>query len=283
MTAEERAIAASEYFADLLEAAARGLKRKRHQKHLIPARAKIKSVMASFFSRQGKAILADIRPHIERQLLLHPQESITPAGKTFARSLLPTSLHPLTFKASESETSDYNDAITAAIEGAATTLTREAGLAKLAGEKLTSMSEQYLRDNSLSKLTGALDDTSIERLQDALATAWDKGGDYDSMVKAVADTFEDFSTTRAEMIAQTEGNDAYNYGRMATARDAGLDEKAWETESGDPCPTCIENEEAGYIGIDDSFPSGDDGPTAHPNCECSLNFRGGATDEEDES
>jgi len=93
------------------------------------------------------------------------------------------------------------------------------------------------------------------------------------VVKAIEDTFEDFSTTRAELIAQTEMADAYNEGRDAIAREAGLDEKSWETESGDPCPICEDNEAEGWIDIDDDFSSGDDAPTAHPNCLCILNFR----------
>ena len=31
-----------------------------------------------------------------------------------------------------------------------------------------------------------------------------------------------------------------------------------------------ENAAAGPIDLDDEFPSGDDAPTAHPNCECAL-------------
>jgi hypothetical protein len=45
--------------------------------------------------------------------------------------------------------------------------------------------------------------------------------------------------------------------------------KRWVT-NGDPCPTCDENALAGYIGMDESFPSGDDEPEAHPNCRCDM-------------
>ena len=266
-------------YGDLIEAAARGLKRARHQQHLGPAIARIKAVMAHRFRRQEKAVMAAIKPHIERQLLLHPiREAITPQGRTFASALLPASLQPLSFAASSSEESEYNSAVTDLVTAAGAQLAKEVGAQ--AG-KLQSIAARYLRDNSLSKLTGELDDTSVERLQDALATAWDAGGDYDAMVKAVTDTFEDFSTTRAGLIAQTEGNDAYNEGREATARQMGFDEKSWETESGDPCPVCIDNEGDGWIGIDNTFSSGDAAPTAHPNCMCTLNFRGGGEESTD--
>ena len=49
---------------EILEAP-RGLKHPRHQEHLAPATARVKDVLANYFRRQGAAILADIRPHIE--------------------------------------------------------------------------------------------------------------------------------------------------------------------------------------------------------------------------
>jgi len=165
------------------------------------------------------------------------------------------------------------------MDGAASTLARELG-AKLAEDY--SPAAKYLRDNSLGKLTGELDSTSVERLQDALAEAWDKGGDMSSMVAAVRETFDDFSETRADLIAQTEGNDAYNAGRRETAKSLGMDEHAWETESGDPCPECEANEAQGFIDIDEDFESGDDAPTAHPGCLCLVNFRNTSVQDEGE-
>jgi hypothetical protein len=58
------------------------------------------------------------------------------------------------------------------------------------------------------------------------------------------------------------------------ARSAGLNEKSWETESGNPCEVCLANVDDGWIDIDDTFSSGDDAPTAHPGCMCDLNYRG---------
>ena len=270
---------------ELLNEAARGLKHRRHQRHVAPAKAKIKAVMAHRFRRQEKAVMAAIRPHIARELLLHPvregyvfppsllpgpfREAITPQGKTFASALLPKTIQPLSFAASTSEQSEYSDAISDLITGAAATLAKEVGR-EFGGAH--SVASRYLQDNSLSKLTGELDDTSVERLQDALAKAWDAGGDFDSMVKAVTDTFEDFSTTRAEMIAQTEANDAYNEGREATARGMGLDEKRWNPE-GDACEICQANADQDWIDIDEDFQSGDAAPTAHPSCDCSCDYR----------
>ena len=60
--------------AALLEATApRGLRHPRHAQHVAPARAKINAVMAHYFERQRKAVLAAVKPHIDRQLMLHPR------------------------------------------------------------------------------------------------------------------------------------------------------------------------------------------------------------------
>lgn len=279
-------VEAANSLATLLESAApRGLKRKRHAQHVGPGRAKIKVVIAHYFRRQERAVMAAVRPHIARQLMLHPvpvreawgdaweslRESSSPQGRTFAHALLPHTLAPLSFSPTAGETADYNEAITAMIDGAAETLARELG-ATLAEN--FSPAGRYLRDNSLSKLTGELNETSVERLQDALAAAWDRGGMYSDMVAAVQDTFADFSTARAELVAQTEGNNAYNQGRDETARELGMDEKSSETESGNPCPECVANEEQGWIGIDEDFVNGGQGPTFHPGCMCTANYRG---------
>lgn len=278
--------AAANDLAQLLDAP-RGLRHPRHAKSIKPARAKIKAVMVHFFERQRRAVLAAVKPHIKRALLLYPPgglvsaESLktsplresSQAGKTFGRDLIPSNLHPLTFSATAGETSDYDDAITSLIEAAAESLGGVAG-PDLAGD--------YLANNSLSKLTGGLNLTSIERLQDALANAWDRGGDYNSMVKAITDTFDDFSTTRAELIAQTEANDAYSSARYDTATALGLDEKRWDPD-GEACPVCEDNAAAGWIAIDDDYPSGDQSPTAHPGCDCGEDFRKSSESAEEEA
>lgn len=50
-------------------------------------------------------------------------------------------------------------------------------------------------------------------------------------------------------------------------------EKTWLTTSDDPCETCIENEDAGWIPVSSEFPSGDYAPLAHLNCQCMLSLQ----------
>lgn len=82
-----------------------------------------------------------------------------------------------------------------------------------------------------------------------------------------------FSEDRADLIARTETIKANAQGSLEgyrAARDAGVKvKKAWNPDAG-ACPICQENGDAGAIDLDEDFPSGDDAPPAHPNCECDL-------------
>lgn len=82
-----------------------------------------------------------------------------------------------------------------------------------------------------------------------------------------------FSQERADLIARTEVADANSQAALEGYRgaaEAGVQvQKEWLLGP-NPCEVCQENAEAGPIDLDDDFPSGDDAPPAHPNCECAL-------------
>ena len=195
-------------------------------------------------------------------------------AKKFASSLIASNLHPLRFPVTSSEIDDYAEAIQSAIAGGAATLAAELKSGATISDDVAS---RWLRSNSLTKLTGGFSDTSIDRLRNAVADAWDKGGSADQIVSAIQDTFTDFSTTRAEMIAQTEANDAYIEGRDAMAHETGMEETIWSADGSNACEECQEQIEAGWIDIDDDFPGGDD-PPLHPNCDCGVDYRMGHAD-----
>ena len=94
-----------------------------------------------------------------------------------------------------------------------------------------------------------------------------------------------FGSARAEMIARTEISLANGGGSLAAYKISKANgsniKKEWIADD-EACPECLENEAAGAIDLEDEFPSGDDAPTAHPNCECALSpvIIDGETDEE---
>ena len=265
---------AADELAQLVEAAARGLKRRKHATHLKRGQAAIAAVIKHYFRRQQAAVLAAVKPRIASELSADPPtvREASVGGKRFASNLLPSSLSPLSFAVTPDEKSDYDTAITDLITAAGKTLAKELG-ASASDDLLDTVASKYLHSESLQKLTGGLDDTSTQRLRTAIGDAWDAGGSYDQIVSAITETFDDFSETRAGLIAQTEAIDAYNEGRNETARGLGFDEKSWEVESDNPCEVCLGNVDDGWIDFDDSFSSGDDAPSSHPGCCCVLNFR----------
>ncbi len=264
--------------AALLEAAAprQGLRHPAHARIVAPARKKVERVLRHYWHRQEAALLAEVKPKIvarESNCLrdYFDRTAIREAssgGLIYANTILPTSIAPLRFPVTSVESDEFNDAIKQAIKGAAASL-------KAGTLVVDDAASRWLRDNSLTKLTGDFSTTSINRLRDAVADAWDAGGSFEQITRAIKDTFQDFSDTRAGMIAQTEVNDAYNQGRIYTAVNAGFDQKAWDPD-GEACEICLGNVDAGWIGIDEEFPSGDMAPTAHPNCDCSIDFQKGA-------
>lgn len=93
---------------------------------------------------------------------------------------------------------------------------------------------------------------------------------------AIADNIEEagaFSKERAALIANTEIGHANSQGALQgykAGRDIGVNLKKYWIPDENACPICEENGDAGLIDLDDDFPSGDDAPLAHPNCECVL-------------
>jgi len=82
-----------------------------------------------------------------------------------------------------------------------------------------------------------------------------------------------FSPERAAVIAAHEIKTANTQGTLSAGRAVAAQTdlvltKAWLISNLGCCDICQDNADAGYIPIDDEFPSGDDGTPGHPNCRC---------------
>lgn len=240
------------------------LRHKKHMRILRPIQRTVRSIMAGFFRQQKKAVVDAVR---------NGTGLLTEASgdsERKARLLIPDTLAALSLSVGASDADDYSEAIRQAIDKAGAQLATELDTGTTIPP---TVSGDYLRTNSLDKLTGELATTTRKRLRNAIADAYDSGGTADDIVSAIKSEFADMADKRANVIAQTQVNRAYNFGRKALASSAGMTDKRWVTESGDPCPTCLANAAQGWIPIGATFSSGDDGPVAHPSCYCSLDFR----------
>lgn len=121
-----------------------------------------------------------------------------------------------------------------------------------------------------------IDEGTREMLRADVGQAMQEGWTNDQLAKAIRDSYA-FSKDRASTIARTETQLAANQGAVNGYRASQVvDGKQWLTAEDDlVSEDCQLNGEAGangdgVIGLDESYPSGDDAPPAHPNCRCTI-------------
>lgn len=143
--------------------------------------------------------------------------------------------------------------------------------------------EAWLKDRAAERVAG-INDVTEERLRSVITAGREAGQSFEDIARSIAGTFDGFAKagdslarSRAYLVAATEVGDAYCEGQLQQGKQlaaAGLEmEKAWITTGGNPCDICAGNEAAGWIPMDDQFPSGDDRPLGHPRCFCDLQTR----------
>jgi len=113
-------------------------------------------------------------------------------------------------------------------------------------------------------------ETTRQGLQDLIEAAFTDGMSPADLVQAIRESFL-FSADRAETIARTELGMASVAGSLEGWRASGVVEgKQWLLSDDHPEPDeCDDNDDV-EVGLDENFPSGDEGPPAHPNCECDV-------------
>jgi SPP1 gp7 family putative phage head morphogenesis protein len=125
--------------------------------------------------------------------------------------------------------------------------------AKVAGGGL-----KDLLDAASTTIRG-IDDTTMARLGDLIANGLAEGAGAGEISDSLDALIND--PARAEMIAITEGNRAYNASSLDSMRDADLPGWTWLAYDG-ACDDCA-NEEGNH-----DF--GDEYPPLHPNCRCAV-------------
>lgn len=115
----------------------------------------------------------------------------------------------------------------------------------------------------------AITDAQREDVAYLTVQAMEEGWSNDKLATEIGNA-AGFSDSRAEMIARTETAMADVNGNMVAYRASGIvHQKEWIVGE-EACPECQENADIGAVGLDETFPSGDDVPPAHPNCRCDI-------------
>ena len=108
--------------------------------------------------------------------------------------------------------------------------------------------------------------TTLDRIGTLLGRALARGETPTSVREELEDLLDD--SERALTIAQTEMSSAVSVASRELYEESGAELVEWIVA--DPCDLCQENADVSPIGIDDTFPSGDTEPPAHPNCVCDI-------------
>lgn len=141
--------------------------------------------------------------------------------------------------------------------------------------------EAFANARSAALVTG-LNTTTRARLKVLVEQAIANGWSYDRLAKEIRMQFDGFAgkapqkhiRSRAHLVAVTELGQAYEAGSFAGAKllqDAGVPvEKYWLTVGDDRSAdgVCDSNQSAGWIPLEDPFPSGHTHPLGHPACRC---------------
>ena len=254
------------------EAHPRAHKVVRKKQALVVPRAKLKKMLVARWAKQKSAFLKGIRPHVD-QMLMHQEADTTAQQKrqralALAAGLEGSSLAWRAINTTAAQAALYSGVMSDGFTMGAEHLAEEIG-GEIAEDSVTS----YLRSKAFQLLADDIDQTTRDRLKTAVADAYGAGGGYSDIIDAIKGTFDGFSDTRADSIAMTELNDAFNQGTLQMGRENGAEEKAWDPD-GEACEEiCMPNVDDGWIDIDDDFSSGDDAPPGHTNCDCSISVK----------
>lgn len=135
---------------------------------------------------------------------------------------------------------------------------------------------KYNEDGELVENTRAeyaIDQTTRDLLRSTISDGLEENIGWEEIAADIEENFA-FSEARATAIARSETTNANNQASLMSAHEAndelGIGLKKGWLATDTACDICMENEAAGLLELDEEFPSGDDAPGAHTNCECTL-------------
>ena len=198
-----------------------------------------------------------------------------------ATGAIPTALHDVYVNAGQKalDTLQVDDtAIVDLFNKRAADYARERG-AELVGKRWVN---DVLVDNPDARW--CISQTTRDGLRDMIVKSYEDGKTPVQLAKQIEDSYL-FSESRSQMIASTETAKASVQGTLGAWQESGVVKgKAWQMSNDhDQDDECNDNEDAGVIGLDEDFPSGDDGPPAHPRCMCAVYASLEGPDERSES
>lgn len=248
------------------------LTRKKIDKKLAPGITTLEKKLGDLFITQGKAIARAV-------LKLQPYLREAEADKDFDSMFDSASLD---------SSADMMDILQSAAErwlliGAADVAT-DLGIKisfTLANPRALAYTEEYG-----ANLITQIDETTRTDIRRLILAGIDNGFSYDEIAREIRKRYREMAVgkpqqhirSRAHLIAVTELGNAYSAGNLASVgamKDNGLKMlKSWLTRGDDKVSEgCKDNEAAGWIDVDDEYPSGDQRPLRFPGCRCVAQYK----------
>lgn len=137
-------------------------------------------------------------------------------------------------------------------------------------EKANERAAEYARARGGELITD-IEETTRNRINGAVEKAIEDGLDHDALTDLITGIVDD--EDRAENIAYTELASAQIDSALEAARESGvaIGKQSLLSNNHAVDDVCDDNADAGVIGLDEDFPSGDDGPPFHPGgCGCDV-------------
>jgi len=130
---------------------------------------------------------------------------------------------------------------------------------------------QRILGRKANLLITSVDNTTKQWLSNQIISGKAEGVATAEIVKTIQTKIPETFKYRADMIVRTETSNIVNQMENQTAQNNDATDKEWQVAGENVCDICDGNE-GDVIGMDASFPSGDDLPPAHPNCKCYITY-----------
>lgn len=144
---------------------------------------------------------------------------------------------------------------------------------------------QAIKDRGAAAVAN-IDATTRDEIARIITQGMEEGYNYQKVARQIVAKYEEFGLgkpqahirNRAELIAVTEAAEAYETGNRLVIDEmtaVGLEmEKQWSTVGDERVSAgCRENSQAGWIPVDQPFPSGHQHAPRFPGCRCAILYR----------
>ncbi len=135
----------------------------------------------------------------------------------------------------------------------------------------------WARENAAAQVT-KINETTRDQIQGLITRSIDEGRDYGSVAREIRDTFDGFTTQRAELVAVQESALAYEEGQsrlVGEIEKAGITMEKAITGPDDDITSdiCRDAMDMGWIATDEEFPGGEQTAPLHVGCRHATIYR----------